>query len=82
MILCQCSKKHVPLPMSYKYIVVDREVVPLCATTYYNVRELLTSFEVYATLPPGSVTKHYSKFVRELCFRIWKESQDQQAMIQ
>lgn len=75
MIECLCVQRHVPLPVSYKHVKVGGEVVHLCPTTYANVMELLTEFKVRGTLPPGSVTKHYSKYVRELCLKLWKERQ-------
>jgi hypothetical protein len=75
MIECQCVQKHVPLPANYKQLKVKGEVVSLCPTTYENVMDLLTAFKVHATIPPGHVTKHYSKYVREICFSLWKERQ-------
>lgn len=75
MIECQCVERHVPLPMSYKQVKVGEDIVQLCPTTYANVRSLLTEFVIRDTVPPGRITKHYSKYVRELCFSIWKEGQ-------
>ena len=74
MIECSCVDRHVPLPMTTKTLQVGGDVVHLCPTTYYNVMDLMLEFKIRAGLPPGSVTKHYSKFVREICLRLWKES--------
>lgn len=72
---CVCCERHVPLPMTYERLRVGGAVVILCPTTYANVMELLTEFKVRDSVPPGRVTKHYSKFVREICLALWKESQ-------
>jgi len=72
---CKCVERHVPLPTHYRSLQVGGEVVSLCPTTYENIRDLLMSFQVHDTVPPGKITKHYSKFVREICLRLWKESQ-------
>lgn len=73
---CECVERHVPLPVTLRTLQVGPDVVYLCPTTYYNIRDLLTEFEVRSTVPPGSVTKHYSKFVREIVLALWKESKD------
>lgn len=75
MIECKCVQRHVPLPMDLHMIKVGEEIIPVCPTTYVNVRKLLTEFVIRDTIPPGRITKHYSKYVRELCFRLWKERQ-------
>jgi len=72
---CQCVQRHVPLPTRLYNIKIGNDKIHLCPTTYSNVRDLLTSFQVHGTVPPGRITKHYSKYVREICFRIWKERQ-------
>lgn len=77
MIQCECVERHVPLPMTYKQVKVEDEVIQLCPTTYANVRELLTEFILRDSLPPGRITKHYSKYVRELCFRIWRDGKNE-----
>jgi len=74
MIECQCVERHVPLPLSYRQVEVQGEVVQLCPTTYSNVRNLLTEFIKRDSIPPGRITKHYSKYVRELCLNMWKET--------
>jgi hypothetical protein len=75
MIECVCVQRHVPLPTSYKKIKVQGELVHLCPTTFANLMDLLTAFKVYATIPPGWFTKHYSKYVRELALNMWKENE-------
>lgn len=73
MIHCVCVERHVPLPMTERSLQVGQDVVGLCPTTYYNVMDLLVEFKIVDGLPPGRVTKHYSKYVREICLRIWKD---------
>ena len=71
---CECTARHVPLPMTYRYLRMGGEAVVLCPTTFENVMDLLTHFKTHGTLPPGSVTKHYSKYVRDVALRLWKEN--------
>lgn len=71
---CTCVEKHVPLPTTYRYIKIGKDVVCLCPTTFDNVENLMVAFRLTGAMPPGSVTKHYSKYVREICLRIWKEN--------
>lgn len=70
---CVCVQRHVPLPMALKSLQVGEDVLYLCPTTYANVMDLLTEFRIRDTLPPGRITKHYSKYVREICLRLWKD---------
>lgn len=73
MIDCVCVEKHVPLPLSTHALKVAGSIVALCPTTYENVMELLTAYRKYGTVPPGRVTKHYSRYVREICLSLWQE---------
>lgn len=73
MIECLCVEKHVPLPVTLKSLKVGGETLALCPTTWYNIMELMTVFKEYDTVPPGRITKHYSKYVREICLRLWQE---------
>jgi hypothetical protein len=72
---CACVEKHVPLPVTTKSLRVGKEVLDICPTSWYNVMELMTAFKMHGTVPPGRVTKHYSRYVREICLRLWKENQ-------
>jgi hypothetical protein len=81
MIQCECVEKHVPLPTTYRYIKIKEETVTMCPTTFDNVEQLVLAFKLYGGPPPGSVTKHYSKFVREICLSIWKEHNSQIIMV-
>lgn len=74
MIECQCVQRHVPLPRNYYKARVNGETVLLCPTTYANVRELLVEFKIRDSIPPGRITKHYSRYVRGICLDMWKES--------
>jgi hypothetical protein len=71
---CGCARRHVPLPMTYFTVKVNGETHLLCPTTYANLKELLTEFKIREGLPPGRVTKHYSRFVRKIALELWKES--------
>lgn len=70
---CYCVGKHVPLPIVYYKIQIGTEIICLCPTTWYNMNKLLTAYRVYGTVPPGSVRKHYSKYVQELVLELWKD---------
>lgn len=65
---CECCGKHVPLPVIY--FQLENGLV-LCPTTYTNLKELLHEFSKYDTIPPGSIRKHYSKYVQGLAADIW-----------
>lgn len=74
MIGCVCVEKHVPLPVTVFRLKVGEETLTVCPTTWYNIEELMVAFKIYNGPPPGRVTKHYSKYVREICLQLWKES--------
>lgn len=59
---CECSTKHVPKPVEFIFM----EGKWLCPTSACNLRTLLLEWDRYDGEPPGSVTKHYSAFVRAL----------------
>lgn len=71
---CKCVERHVPLPVKTLTMETTEGTVELCPTTFFNVMELLTSYRIYNAPPPGSIQKHYSKYVRELCFALFKEN--------
>ena len=77
-IVCKCvSSKHVPLPKVYYKLLVNGTIVWLCPTTYYNMNKLLTAYRMYDTVPPGSVRKHFSKFVQDLVLELFLEYKGQ-----
>lgn len=60
---CPCTGKHVPKPVALV------EVTPgiwLCPTSAVNYNQLLIEYNLHDGIPPGSVTKHYSAFIRGL----------------
>jgi hypothetical protein len=71
---CKCVSKHVPLPTKFYYISITDRVIKVCPTTFFNMEELLAQYQVYETLPPGRVRKHYSKFVQDLCLELWRDN--------
>lgn len=70
---CACVQRHVPLPSRHYIINVGGETVYVCPTTFFNVQDLIAAYNVYGDQPPGSVTKHFSKFVRDLCLALFRE---------
>lgn len=70
-IRCECSKKHVPLPLTYHEVGAGGRVYWLCPTSHENLRDLLTAYVACGSVPDGSVTKHYGKFVRDLAQKMW-----------
>lgn len=62
MINCECTTKHIPKPVNY----VEIDGIQLCPTTACNLSALMLEWERHEGEPPGSVTKHYSRFVRAL----------------
>lgn len=70
---CECVERHVPLPQKFMTISVNWFEVVVCPTTYYNVMELITEYRLVGRTPPGSLTKHYSKYVRELAAALWDD---------
>jgi hypothetical protein len=71
---CACTQRHVPLPQKLLSQVVAGEEVFLCPTTYFNVASLLDWYRIFGGDVPGSITKHYSKYVRDLTFALSKET--------
>lgn len=69
---CECTTKHVPKPV----VFIEREGKNLCPTTACNLDHLLLEWYRHAGEPPGSITKHYSAFVRSLARSIVREEQD------
>lgn len=72
--ICQCVQRHVPLPSRQYIINVEDEIVYVCPTTFFNVQDLIAEYQIYGEIPPGSVTKHFSKFVRDLCLALYREN--------
>lgn len=72
---CACVQRHVPLPQHYYEIETGEGVVYVCPTTFFNVQQLAASYQLHDGPPPGSITKHYSKFVRELVLALYGRNQ-------
>jgi len=64
--ICRCSGKHVPSPHRLYCLERDDVVVYVCPTAYWNLVALMEEFIHHDGNPPGSVQKHYSKFVKTL----------------
>ena len=63
MIGCPCTSKHVPKPVA---LVEVEPGVWLCPTSAVNFKQLLIEYDTHRGTPPGSVTKHYSAYIRGL----------------
>jgi hypothetical protein len=70
---CGCTSRHVPLPHQLLIVPVGDSEVTVCPTTYFNVVALAREYSVFGGPPPGSLTKHFSKFVRDLVFALYQE---------
>jgi hypothetical protein len=68
---CECSIKHIPNPMKFAKIRVGEEEVILCPSGLFNLQDLLSEYVLTNGTPPGSVTKHYGKYVRDLAAKIY-----------
>lgn len=72
---CRCVQRHVPLPQHYYMIdIAEGQVEYVCPTTFFNVQQLAGQYIAYDAPPPGSVTKHYSKYVRDLVFDLYRRN--------
>lgn len=63
---CSCTTKHVPDPRSLCAIDTPDGIVLLCPTGAANLTMLLREYDKVGGVPPGSVTKHYGKYIRDL----------------
>lgn len=63
---CRCVTKHIPTPNTLYKEEIGGETVWLCPTTHSNFILLLTLAASEGRMPEGSVTKHYSAYVRGL----------------
>lgn len=72
---CKCVQRHVPLPQHYYMITMDEYWVEcVCPTTFFNVQQLTAAYAAHDGIPPGSVTKHYSKYVRDLVLALYRRN--------
>ncbi len=71
---CKCVSKHLPLPLVTYNIKVSDEEIELCPSSFFNLKELLSHYSVENSIPPGAVTKHYSKYVRNLAHDLWVDN--------
>jgi len=68
---CSCSNKHVPNPMQLIEISYDGQRQVVCPTFLVNLIDLLQTYELLSGPPPGSITKHYGKDIRDLAKSLW-----------
>lgn len=70
-ITCSCTNKHVPSPMKLIEISYDDQTRVICPTFLVNLIDLLEEYDLRSASPPGRVTKHYGKEVRDLAKTLW-----------
>lgn len=76
MIGCQCVARHIPKPLTLRPCRTGRGVVWLCPTAFDSVTALVRLMEARAGDVPGSETKHYGKYIRDLAESIYNERFD------
>lgn len=74
MIKCKCCTRHVPAPTVTVGIDIPTGRVYICPTGLLNLEDLLKQYDVANGTPPGSVTKHYGKVIRDLAGVIYSAS--------
>lgn len=70
---CGCVDRHIPKPVTTTPCNTPEGVVWLCPTSAENLRVLLEIYDKRAGIVPGSMTKHFSKYVRDLAEQIYNE---------
>ena len=60
--MCDCSTKHVPDPHVFFTVAGYR----LCPTAYENLKLLRKHYKEHQGRPPGSITKHFGKHIRQI----------------
>lgn len=70
---CECVDRHIPKPV--KTIACDAPggVVWLCPTAEQNLSALLEIYDNRAGEVPGSITKHFGKYIRDLAKQIYQQ---------
>lgn len=69
--VCTCSNKHVPNPMKWIEISYGDQRRVVCPAFLVNLIDLLEEYDLRSGPPPGRVTKHYGKSVRDLARTLW-----------
>lgn len=70
---CKCVNRHIPAALETEPCEVADGVVWLCPTSAANLRLLLRIYEKRAGIVPGSMTKHFSKYIRDLAQQIYSK---------
>lgn len=70
---CKCVNRHVPTPLRTAERATPRGVVWLCPVADDNLNLLLEIYEKRAGSVPGSMTKHFGKYIRDLAESIYNE---------
>lgn len=70
---CACSGKHVPKPLTLYLMAIGADTVAICPTSYENVQEFTRALK--RGYVPGSVRKHFSKYIQELAQRAVDEGE-------
>ena len=72
---CECVVKHIPLPMVEYQIAIGDDIVALCPTSFFNLKQLVSEYQIDNREPSGAIKKHYSSFIQELAQRMWVDTQ-------
>ena len=70
---CECVNRHIPAALITEACDTGEGVVWLCPTSAANLRLLLGIYEKRAGNVPGSMTKHFSKYIRDLAYTIYSK---------
>lgn len=68
---CTCSKKHIPNPMRSIEILYGDTSSVICPAFFVNLMSLLDEYDLHDGTPPGRITKHYGKDIRDLASVVW-----------
>lgn len=69
--MCKCVIRHTPEPVDLLTRQVNDGTVCLCPTSAHNLDVLLRLYEQRAGSVPGSLTKHFSKYINDLAKDIY-----------
>lgn len=70
--ICSCSKKHIPNPMRLIEVYYGDRSSVVCPAFFVNLVSLLDLYDLHQGPPPGSLTKHYGKEIRDLALAVWR----------
>ena len=72
---CQCVARHIPKPVETHPCETPGGVVWLCPTASENLAILVGIYKARSGQVPGSMTKHFGQYVRDLAEQIYQNQQ-------